>query len=161
MRIFTFKILLVPDVKYPKYELIVIFMEQKINFSKENISNSELLEFEQSIGYELPRSYKKFILKNNGGVPDNEHFDEFKLSSFFPIKYGNNTVEKTYEIFKNLIPKGYLPIADDIGGWPICLDLNKWNTYGFVYLVHMDGPEIDFVAESFEEFLGGLTKEYI
>ncbi len=135
-------------------------MELILNLPKEKISNNELLEFEKSIGYILPESYKKFILKNNGGVPNKEYFEEIKVSYFTPIKYGDNTVEKAYAMLKEILPKGYLPIANDVCGELICLDLSKSNTHGFVYYL-ADDDEPLLVAESFKEFLEGLKEEYI
>ncbi len=135
-------------------------MKLILNLSEEKISNDELLEFEQSIGYKLPENYKEFILKNNGGVPNKEYFEEIKVSYFTPIKYGENTVEKAYEMLKEILPNGYLPIANDVCGELICIDLKSGNTFGNIYYV-ADGDEPLVIAKNFEQLLDGLTEEYI
>lgn len=136
-------------------------MELILNLSEEKISNDELLEFEQSIGYELPRSYKKFILKNNGGVPSNKYFSEFSIALFFSFKYGKMTIDKIYKEFNNLVPKGFIAIADEPGGDFICINLNTDQNYGHIFYISHDNDVPLLVAESFEQFLDGLTEEYI
>lgn len=136
-------------------------MEQKINLPEGNISINELLEFEQSIGYKLPESYKKFILKNKVGVPSNKYFSEFSIALFFSFKHGKMTIDKIYKEFNNLVPEGFIAIADEPGGDFICINLNSGQNYGNIYYISHDNDEPLLVAESFKEFFESLTDEYI
>lgn len=95
----------------------------------------------------------------NGGAPEKEYFKGVTIAHFNPIKNGRITLGNQIKSLKDFLPVGYLPFAYDPGGNQICMDLNEGVSYGKVYYLPMDmggiGPE--FLANSFEEFLDGLS----
>ena len=80
-----------------------------------------------------------------------------RIAHFNPIKYGNYTLEENIEDFKELLLEGFLPFIYDWGGNPVCIDLKN----GKVYFCPMDMGDVkpEFLANSFKEFMDGLTED--
>lgn len=103
----------------------------KMLFSKESISEIEIAEFEQFIDYKLPDDYKTFLLKYNGGRPAHDVFDFYlykedassvnMLFSLGKEKFFN--LYSFYINYKQRIPLGFIPIANDPGGNLILMNL--------------------------------------
>ena len=129
--------------------------------TEEKIKSEDLVAFQELFKLSLPEAYKKHILEFNGGSPEKSYFKGVNIAYFNPIKFGNDPLEDNIKDLKDVLPDGYLPFAYDPGGNQICLDLNEDGNYGKVYYVPMDMGEIkpEFLADSFEEFLNGLTLE--
>lgn len=129
--------------------------------TKQSVTEAELSLFEQEIGLNLPDSYKKHILKNNGGSPEKDCFKGAQIAHFYSIKYGKSPLEKSYNRIKNLLPNKFLNFAYDWGGNTFCLDLSNSSNYGKVYYCPMDMGEVEpeFLADSFHEFMDGLTED--
>ena len=112
----------------------------------------------------LPQEFVNFYLKYNGGIPTHEYFNGYAVSYYIPIKYGHEKNHIDYIIeslkFSELLPEGFIPFANDAGGWYFALDLNEAN-YGAVYVIRNDMGDDHpvFVAPSFKELLEGLTLE--
>jgi len=131
-----------------------------MEYTEQKLTIEELQDFENKLDTKLPESYKEFILENNGGIPEKRYFGDYAISRFFSIKYGEDggKIEYVKRVLGNAIPKEFLPMADDEGGWLFCLSLAE-DTYGQIYFCPLDRNEVELIANSFEEFLGGLTEE--
>lgn len=130
--------------------------------TEQKITISELATFEQETGLNLPESYKKHILKYNGGSPEEkDYFQEKIIAHFYPIRYGKYTLEKSYKMMKDSLPQYFLNFAYDPGGNPFCLNLKNGIDYGKVYYCAMDEGEVipEFMANSFQEFMNGLEED--
>ncbi|WP_439480133.1 SMI1/KNR4 family protein [Chryseobacterium aquaticum] len=130
--------------------------------TKQSITEAELSLFEQGINLSLPESYKKHILQYNGGCPEEKDcFKGARVAHFYSIKYGQGNIEKVMNDFINLLPEKFLAFAYDGGGNPFCFDLSNGNNYGKVYYCPMDMGDVkpEFLANSFKEFMDGLTED--
>ena len=138
-----------------------------------------LAKFEEKLNVILPNSYKEFMLKNNGGTPEEEYvFDFFDIAgnfennscirSFFIINEeetnGYDDLLKIYRIMKEevMIAENVLPIADDPAGNPICMNLGE-DRYGTIYLADSELEDpltgqllLNEIAASFSEFFDKL-----
>lgn len=127
----------------------------KILGGEKQLDPGDVADFENNCGVQLPENYKKFILKHNGGYINQYHDC---LSSFKPIKYGTNTVEaciRSLSIDEQLLPKEFIPIANQHFGNPITLCLREAELYGKIILFYFDrNEEPELVANSLEELLG-------
>ncbi len=122
--------------------------------SYNSISESDLLIIEEKIGYQLPAEYKLFLLKHNGGRPvldgvryENEHFDF--VGHFYAIRgemYHDDLLRQIEE-YKDMIPKGYLPIGESPGGDVFCISL-KEPTKGALF--HWDHEQANYDGEPWE-----------
>ncbi len=130
-----------------------------MKYPEQKLTIEDIQDFEKELDIELTESYKEFILENNGGIPEKRHIGGYRIRKFYSLKYGGESrIEYMKNVLGDAIPKGFIPIADDGGGWLFCLSLAK-DTYGQVYFCPLDREEVELVASSFEEFLGGLTEE--
>ena len=129
------------------------------NLTEERIERGDLLTLEQTLEYPLPEAYKVHVLKFNGGTPSKKYFKGKSIAFFNSIKNGEDTLEENIIALKDLLPKGYIPFAYDAGGNQICMDLREGENYGKIYYLPMDMGDIDpeFLANSFEEFMSGLS----
>ncbi len=127
----------------------------KFDYTEQKLTEQELDKFEQKFRLNLPQSYKDIILKYNGGEPEKEYFKGNSLY-FLPIKYGDNTVDRTLELLKDVLPKGLYPFCD-VYGQLYCIDLNK-DRYGKIYFFDESG-ESKLVTESFEDFMNQLSDD--
>ena len=147
--------------------------------SAEKLNAEDIAEFENEVGIKFPEDYKRFMLKSNGGTPEEEwlydFFDEvteaentsvirefFSLFSDEAVKMSN--LKKIYKTmtYEEMIPNDMLPIADDPGGNVIGISLNK-DDYGYVYFINHEYDDLDTgylvkskIAESLTEFLDAL-----
>lgn len=128
------------------------------------------------MGFSFPESFIEHYLEYNGGIPSKTYFysvesaTEIDIQIFAPIKYRYSecdqlkTIEEKYTFFKGIseLMSEYLPFANDYGGNPICFNVKT----GKVYILWMDLGEITqkcfrYLAESFDEFIDGLTEQSI
>ena len=143
----------------------------------------EITSFEALIGAKLPNSYVNFLLHHNGGKVSPEAFsiewtdqywaegnDKGAVSWFFGLIDDEDVgLENNYHEFKERIPSGTLPIADDPGGNLLLLGLSG-DRKGHIMFWVMDeevdwegGETPDFsnvghLANSFETFLSALSE---
>ncbi|WP_435261021.1 SMI1/KNR4 family protein [Tenacibaculum sp. nBUS_03] len=129
--------------------------------TKEKIKSEDLVAFEKEFKLNLPEIYKAHVLKFNGGAPEKDYFKGVNIAHFNPIKNGKITLENQIISLKDVLPLGYLPFAYDPGGNQICMDLNEGKDYGKIYYLLMDMGDIEpeFLANSFEDFLSGLSED--
>ena len=145
----------------------------KLSEIGEKITEKEINFLETTLEVKIPQDYKDFLLKNNGGIPE-----EIQMFSFCEIDPENG---KEYEMetdiqnfssindipfyYKNLIgaraiPEKYLSIACDSCGNEILLCANEFENYGKIFFGNheMYHPETNYfnmtlIADSFTEFL--------
>lgn len=149
--------------------------ELKIQNTLPSLSKTEIAEFEDSVDFVLPSSYREFLHHYNGGRPEPNMFpiQDFYadthglLDRFLSIAEGN-VLDLTRHIlvFHERIPPELLPIARDPGGNLICLAV-KGSNYGKIYYwdheTEVDDGEqptydnVYFIANSFDDLLNSLT----
>ena len=133
------------------------------------ITSQNLTEIELFTGFVLPEAYKKYLLKNNGGRVKSDCFRTIhnEMESVIHFFYGV-TNKNDYDLKQSYIrwtghdfPSEYFPIANDVFGNYIVLDLLKDTAYGQVLFWSHDTPELRPVEISgdFDSFLKGLYKE--
>jgi len=124
------------------------------------VTEQEIQDFERGYDLTLPNDYKVDLLKYNGGVVTSsylyfEHYDSgIRLASFQPLKYGYDTIEKSYEDSRDYLPEKYINIGYT-GTGNICISLQEQN-YGAIYVYYSE-VELAFIAASFTEFFRGLV----
>ena len=95
------------------------------------VSPDEIKLFELRTGIKLPEPYVRFLLRTNGGMPLSDVFDvpgwggqASVLSYFYGIHEGRScSLELGLERAAEVLPDGFLPIADDAGGNLLCMGL--------------------------------------
>lgn len=133
---------------------------------------AEIIALESCVGCRLPESYRKFLLKHNGGRPipymqvvDIEHLPggETDVNIFFGIDRHivSDTIDWNFRTFEGRIPSHLLPIAIDSGGNLFCISLLKRDFGSVVYCdfdpgfgFHASDSVIYYrVAPDFDSFL--------
>ena len=127
--------------------------------SEKNLTSDDMKKFNEFFNNKVPESFQDFYLKNNGGYPLNyEDGNIFMLGGFTPVKYGKRPIEKVYQdlidAFDQL--RDMLPFAYDYGGNAFLLSLKADSSFGKIFVFLMDEKEIEFIADSFTEFLEEL-----
>lgn len=149
----------------------------KIAFEKSGraISSTELNEFQDFIGKELPKEWISFYSDWNGGVPVQYIYwkedDVYVINHFLPIKYemqGALAIEEVYLDLGNegVIDKEYLPfILEESGGY-FMISLSSCN-YGKIYYWDHECScgepfvnSIKYISENLQDFLSYLTEEH-
>lgn len=140
----------------------------------QKLTELEISEVEATVGLNFPASLKSHYLLFNGGEIEGNRFcfikanakpgepNGFYLKYFFPIKYGNRDVEmlleENYDELVNkqkVIPKNYIPIGDDISGWPVCCRADN----GWIYSLNREtldengNEELIYICDSLDEFV--------
>jgi len=126
----------------------------EFKYYKQKLTEKEFIDFKKKYKLKLPESYRTIMLNFNGGEPEKEFFKGNSLY-FLPIKYGRSTIEKTIELTKDVLPKGFFPFCD-VYGQLYCINLNK-DDYGKIYFYDETG-EYKLVAESFDDFMNELSE---
>jgi len=130
------------------------------------ISSIDINKLEYDIGYDLPKFYKDFLSKNNGGRIKPNFFKTIhnEVESSIHFFYGV-TQQKIYDIQdcydrwkQREEPKEYLPIAIDNYGNYIIVDL-AFN-YGCILFWSHDNPEFRpiEISKDFGSFLKSLCE---
>ena len=144
-------------------------------FTGPPITEADIDELEQTLGVELPASYRAFLLRYNGGrpIPDGFGDDRFGslMDSFFSVKNDENvydTITVQRDLFKDRIPSDLLPIGIDAGGSRVCMGITPEN-YGKIFFWAMydeAGPgrkpwrrNIGLIADNFDDFLESFNDE--
>lgn len=127
--------------------------------SEKKLTSDDMKKFNEFFNNKIPESFQDFYLKNNGGYPLNyEDGNIFMLGGFTPVTYGKRPIEKVYqdlvEAFGEL--RDMLPFAYDYGGNAFLLSLKKDDSFGKIFVFLMDEKEIEFISDSFPEFLDEL-----
>ncbi|UUC46482.1 ankyrin repeat domain-containing protein [Flavobacterium cerinum] len=132
-------------------------MKLSITQSFKDIIEEDLLDLEKNIHFELPKEYKDFLLKYNGGRPNPNVFRtkkgeyETDIQFFFGITTGIYDILDNFHRLDDLDGK-YIGIAIDSGGSLILMNLDSSE----IYYYDTDIAELFLISESFEAFLKGL-----
>ncbi|AIK96204.1 SMI1/KNR4 family protein [Candidatus Odyssella acanthamoebae] len=150
----------------------------QINDGGDTINETILEALEQVWKFNLPTAYRNFILKYNGGSPQPSRFF-FKESPsngsyvdyLFGIRKGfNQNLLMSMNLYSGRIPANMLPIGEDPGSNLILLSV-KGPDRGKIYFWDHDleadpaqGETPDYsnltlIADSFDEFINGLSEE--
>lgn len=143
------------------------------------LNDKDIKALETKLSFKFPIEFVNHYLKYNGGIPDKGYFirkDLYEPAEVASFKEISNT-EKNYEgsllytyelmLKKNVLPKKYLPFANDWGGNFFCLNLENNNIIYFttdsfdsdltleenqIYSTHI-------LCDNFETFLSNLVSE--
>ena len=132
---------------------------------------------ERQSGIALPKSYRSFLLRYNGGRPEPAFFPirDFDRNPFGAIHFffglsrtvRSNNLDWNISMYRGRMPRELLPIAGDELGNKICLAVSGTNA-GCVYFWDHDHEHLPptyanlyLIASSFEEFLDGIYLEDI
>ena len=153
-------------------------MAVNLTESGQPLSESDLDEVEARYGIGLPRDYKTFLLRFNGGSPDKPLF-RLKGKRVFGecIHYflsisddPDISFHKYYQRYKgdnNRLPKDIIPVAFDPGGNLICLSVGSKN-FGQVFFWDHEsetssrgerGENLRLIADTFQDFIDGLKEQ--
>lgn len=130
--------------------------------------SEDVQNFETFVGSKLPRDYKEFLVKHNGGSPQQPNevkgHSGASVRSFLGINgESGRDLYKVLENYSGRIPKNTIPIAEDGCGNLLVMSLEKAN-YGSVYFwdheleveeedeVIDNPPNITRLANNFSEF---------
>lgn len=152
----------------------------KLYDSGKQLTNQDLCYLEEALGQTLPTDYKEFMLEANGGTPEEDlafnytdvttnKSNDTDLRELFVLyeEEQNDAYDDILRIYNSmvaekLIPPFFLPIGDDSGGNPICMNLSQ-EEYGSVWFCdhELENKDNGFlatskIANSFTDFLNGL-----
>lgn len=131
------------------------------------ISLQDIKQFEQEYDVKLPKQYVDFLLKYNGGYPQESTFKisdvegESIVNKFYGIGDMKGNLGKVFEVLEGEIPDGFVSIANDSGGNEILLGVNKKYQGKVYFWIHDLEPEYEMgnmfiLAENFVEFFNNL-----
>lgn len=95
----------------------------------EKITINEINEFEGKYDLKLPEQYVDFLLKYNGGYPQESTFKisdeegESVVNKFYGIGDMKGNLSKVFEVLDGELPEGFISIASDPGGTRSVLEL--------------------------------------
>ena len=144
-------------------------------YSGSQLDDSALLAFEKKLNVVLPKDYKEFMLKHNGGKPETEWIFDFtdvnniynkSIIQGFLVIYPSEThnLDDLMKSYRILVEGGYtpasvLPIADDPSGNIILMSI-AGEDYGRVYFGdhELADPDTGYlvasaISNSFAEFV--------
>jgi hypothetical protein len=152
-----------------------------MNFTRSftSINENDLIKFENDKCLNLPKEYRNFLLKYNGGYwPEKNSFNFINRADGSDIQYfyGVNLPNKEKESSTSLdyqaeasgedFPSKYLAIANDSGGNQILLNLINGKVYFWDHEIMFDEEEgedaetfednITLISNSFKDFIDGL-----
>jgi len=146
-------------------------MSIKLKRHGKHIIKKEISKFEEYLGHSLPKDYRKFLFRYNGGVPESNEFyvpglnNSSAVDRFLSIE----GIIHNIKLLGNQILDNVLPIADSPCGDMLCMSIGGEN-YGKIYFwVHdMDiGDEelpswknMFLLADSFDEFMKKKLKKF-
>ena len=118
----------------------------KLKNSSESITINEIIQLEKKMDIKLPGDYKDFLIKNNGGIPeetlmfsfceiDPENGRKYDIGTDIQNFSNINEIPFFYENLKGAgaIPEKYLSVACDSCGNEILLCVNEFENYGKVF----------------------------
>lgn len=144
-------------------------MEFTYKQTQEKPDDSQLDELEKKLGSTLPRFYREFLKKTNGGRPKADKFSfttkdgthENDLVNYFYALYSEKigNLQKRIDGFKDRIPEGTLPIACDPFGNQILLRMGNQPdgpVYFWDHELELQSGETTQIAPSLESFIASL-----
>lgn len=141
-------------------------LEEEDSYKLRKVSKKEVKDIEKSLQKQLPDSYKKIILKQNGGYlrynavtvrsPETER-SSFDINHIYGLGKGG-VMDSEYLIREWHLPSDLLIFSGD-GNHFYALDYRFSPFSPAVIYLETDTEEIITIAETFEEFLAGLIIE--
>ncbi len=146
-------------------------MNFQIKNSKGENSFADIERLEKLVGLQLPRDYRDFLLRHNGGYPEPDGFqfknspDGSSVDRFLGLDVGEHSnIEKYLVTYRDRVPEGFFPIAHDPGGNLVLIGVKGKYTGKVFFWDHEDEADgyppdmsnMHLVADSFSEFLRGL-----
>jgi hypothetical protein len=139
------------------------------NMLNENtkISLQDIKQFEHEYNVILPKQYVDFLLKYNGGYPQESNFKisdnqgESLVNKFYGIGDMKSNLAKVFEVLEGEIPEDFISIANDPGGNEILLGVSGEYQNKIYLWIHDIEPEdemgnVFILADSFSEFFNNL-----
>ncbi|SDY22073.1 SMI1/KNR4 family protein [Thermoactinomyces sp. DSM 45892] len=141
----------------------------KVISKDSKLGTSDIERLEAEIQIQLPKEYKSFLLKFNGGytvLPLFRISDEQGVSvvnNLFGTGSSHRNLQKVIDILEDRMPEGFIPIGDDPSGNMICVG-TKAPYYDHIYFWDHeeeaeDEPDMSnmyFLANNIFEFLDSL-----
>lgn len=147
-------------------------MKPQITDSSPPLSETEIQELEKKLGFNLPESYRRFLMETNGGIPKPNHFEtETAVGSSLilsELDLSKSDVLDTFYAVTGIIPKHLITIGHDIFGNYIFLSLEGEDRGSLYFWIHDDPKmmdeyenllidKLDFIASDFEEFINSFS----
>jgi hypothetical protein len=154
-------------------------MKLHFRFSFPSIEEEQVFSFEHEIGFVLPKDYKIFLFKNNGGRPKEDVV--FNIPGLDEIGclcdlygFGEKTKEtvedirRVYKILEDRIPFGFVSIGEDGSGDEILLASEASNAAGVFFFDAENSSDENYgrswdqygniykISESFSSFMEQL-----
>jgi len=134
--------------------------------NKPPTSEAEVAKLEKKLGYSLDQGYRQFLLKYNGGVPENTLFTipdckgEALVDHFLGVERPDENIQDWINELRAELPEGFIPIGFDPGGNAILMDLTDatiyyWDSARF-FPQSTDDDNTFWIANSFAEMLKQL-----
>jgi hypothetical protein len=143
-----------------------------MNKMGKKISIKDVDKLEKSLNIILPKKYKEFLLKYNGGKPDPYNFDipkrgDSALNYFFGIRGPKDyDLQELVERKIDRIPSNFIPIGVDSFGNNVCVGIKSNYVEKIYFWDHEkestdenDNPTMDnmyFLANDIDEFIEKL-----
>jgi hypothetical protein len=139
----------------------------RISDSERPVTNQELDEFERMFDLALPKQYRAFLLRNNGGAPERDAVDvpacvtspRVGVFYFFAVHAKDDAADLAWNYrhrWKGIGPN-VLPIASTAGAYEFCLDLQSGRV--LLHDPYLDEPELHDVAPDFDTFVDRLQRD--
>ncbi|HCT3783805.1 TPA: SMI1/KNR4 family protein [Proteus mirabilis] len=137
------------------------------------LNESDISQLQSVVDFPIPIEYINFIKKYNGGKPEPDSFsikkidDASTIDRFLGIKKEKNKssdIMYFIKLYKKRIPSAYMPIAYDVGGNLILIELASDKAKVFFWDHELEADEgeearldnIYYLADSINEFLSSL-----
>ncbi len=141
----------------------------KINSANPTISLQDINLFQNENEVNLPQSYVEFLLKYNGGYPEESNFKiseeqgESLVNKFYGLGDMKSNLGKVFDLLEEEIPKEFISIANDPGGNEILIGVSGKFKGKIYFWVHDIEPENEMgnmfiLADDFDEFLNNLYR---
>lgn len=153
-------------------------MSVTITGSERPLTEEDVARAEAELGVALPPAYRRFLLAHNGGRPAPADFKIAWRGQPFSPGWRTSTVGDFHAIYdgdavnllvdartyKDRLPKGVLPVAEDPGGNLVVIGTEGDATGKVFFWVHelegefdeTDAANLGAIADDFDAFLAGL-----
>ena len=139
-------------------------------YTLKKITAEEIAKAEDKLGVTLPDTYKKLILKQNGGYIVHNSFptthsnswaeDHIQFNHLLGIAEDEGIMDSAYLIKEWELPEGLVLINGDGHTW-VAMDYRKTKENPTIHYFDVEMEEDFKLADSFDEFIQGLyTAEY-
>jgi hypothetical protein len=143
-------------------------MMLRVDDQEAPVTQAELADFEKELNASLPKAYREFLLRSNGGLPTPDVV-EIEGAPGSPtdvqVLFGIDRSVESSDLrwnkatFSDRIPARMLPVACDSGGNLFCLSLSEEDS-GSVFYINLESqePRLFVVAKDFDGFLDKIRE---